>query len=304
MRLPRKRYLLLAIAVTGFGTWYLRPKMPEPERFRYKWPYPGIAYQVLTRKNPEQRIFVARIDLANSRVRVRVVPAGPDPDGKGPWQTRLMQPSAIAGREGLEFAVNGDFFQAKDTRDVEGIHSAFVSGKWALARGPAMTDGRLWATPVAARPALLIDRQGKGRMEPVVKVPADSVQAIGGSLFVLKAGGLPPLNASNYEVHPRTLVGLTADGKTLVVAVVDGRRPGWSRGMTLTEAGYLMWQLKCRDAINLDGGGSREMLFRDPKTKAYRVVNWPSDGRERAVANVLGVEILPEKNGKGVNSSH
>jgi hypothetical protein len=84
--------------------------------------------------------------------------------------------------------------------------------------------------------------------------------------------------------NPRTLAGVTATGELLLVTV-DGRRPGFSAGMTLAEAARLMRDLGARDALNLDGGGSTAMIVRG------RVVNRPSDrGGERAVGD--GV-VLP-----------
>ena len=85
--------------------------------------------------------------------------------------------------------------------------------------------------------------------------------------------------------QPRTLAGVRADGTTLLVTV-DGRRPGWSVGMTLPEAARLMRSLGARDALNLDGGGSSTMTVRG------EVVSRPSDrGGERPVSD--GVYALP-----------
>jgi Phosphodiester glycosidase len=85
--------------------------------------------------------------------------------------------------------------------------------------------------------------------------------------------------------QPRTLAGVRADGKLLLVTV-DGRRPGWSAGMTLPEAARLMRSLGARDALNLDGGGSTTMAIRG------QVVNRPSDRvGERPVSNA--VYVLP-----------
>jgi exopolysaccharide biosynthesis protein len=44
-------------------------------------------------------------------------------------------------------------------------------------------------------------------------------------------------------------------------------------------------------AVNLDGGGSSMLGIRDPKTHKMQVMNTPSDGHERFVANVLGVTV-------------
>jgi len=85
--------------------------------------------------------------------------------------------------------------------------------------------------------------------------------------------------------NPRTLAGVRADG-TLLLATVDGRRPGWSVGMTLPEAARLMRSLGARDAVNLAGGGSSTMTIRG------EVVNRPSDRvGERPVSN--GVFVMP-----------
>lgn len=83
---------------------------------------------------------------------------------------------------------------------------------------------------------------------------------------------------------PRTAVGVTKDGRMLL-AVVDGRQ-NHSIGMTLTELARFMRELGAADAMNLDGGGSSEMVVGDA------VVNKPSDGRERYVGDAL--LVLPK----------
>jgi exopolysaccharide biosynthesis protein len=61
--------------------------------------------------------------------------------------------------------------------------------------------------------------------------------------------------------------------------------------MTLHELSIEMIRLGCYIAINLDGGGSSTMVYRDPNTHFLKVVNSPSDTRERAVAEVLGITV-------------
>lgn len=79
---------------------------------------------------------------------------------------------------------------------------------------------------------------------------------------------------------PRTAVGVNDQGHMLLV-VVDGRKPNYSIGMTLLEMGKLMQSLGAVEAMNLDGGGSSEMVINGA------VVNQPSDGRERPVGDAL-----------------
>ena len=84
---------------------------------------------------------------------------------------------------------------------------------------------------------------------------------------------------------PRSAVGVTAYGD-YILAVVDGRQ-AHSKGCTLQEwAEILLNEFGAFQAINLDGGGSTELIVKD------KLVNKPSDGRERMVGSALA--ILPK----------
>lgn len=239
----------------------------------------------------KQRVFVARIDLRNAKVEVRVARGGADPDGDGPWQTTLQPLSLIAAREHFDLAINGDFFSARNTVDAEGAKSGFVEGKWASAIGPAVTDGFLWARPQNPRPVLMLDADQNARILAMKDAPDTARQIIAGSDILLQDGKRVLNNNSAFATnrHPRTAVGLADAGKTLVLVVVDGRDAPAAIGMSLGELTDLMLSLNCTDTLNLDGGGSSEMILRDANDGKLRVLNQPSDGRERAVANVLGV---------------
>ena len=79
---------------------------------------------------------------------------------------------------------------------------------------------------------------------------------------------------------PRSAVGVTKYGD-YIFAVVDGRQ-AHSRGCTLQEwATILLNDFGAVNAINLDGGGSTELVVKG------NVVNSPSDGRERPIADAL-----------------
>lgn len=96
--------------------------------------------------------------------------------------------------------------------------------------------------------------------------------------------------ASFRARNPRTAVGIANDGRRLILVVIDGRQKPYSDGMTLGETAELMLALGARDAINLDGGGSSALVYRDRKAKALRVANRPSDPTgERAVGDALGI---------------
>jgi hypothetical protein len=83
--------------------------------------------------------------------------------------------------------------------------------------------------------------------------------------------------------QPRTMAGVRRD-ESLLLVTVDGRRPGWSAGVTLQEGARVMRSLGARDALNLDGGGSTAMAVRG------RTANLPSDpGGERRVSDAIVV---------------
>jgi exopolysaccharide biosynthesis protein len=97
---------------------------------------------------------------------------------------------------------------------------------------------------------------------------------------------------NNTIAHPRTAVGIDADGRKLYILVVDGRSTT-SRGYTMVELADFMTALGVENAINLDGGGSSAMYTRNG-AGAMGIVNEPSDGGERKVANGFGLMYVGE----------
>lgn len=85
------------------------------------------------------------------------------------------------------------------------------------------------------------------------------------------------------DVQPRTFLGVSEDRVYLVV--VDGRQKGWSSGLTLNGCARLLYSLGCKRGVNLDGGGSSVMIKRSGN--GFKVLDRPSDGAERNVANSL-----------------
>lgn len=255
-------------------------------------PFPGVAIFSETRTNPPKRLFVAEIDLTNPRVQLRVSAGGDDPDGPGKWQTTLMQPTRIAVREKFDLVVNGDFFQARGVNDAEGTNSGFRADIWSTVSGPAVTDGKVWATSTNARPCLIVRKNGAVSIETIARPTTNLTSVISGNTMLVKNGVVVP--HENKQRHPRTAVGLDGKRKRLVLLVVDGRKPGVARGMSYDELAEEMLRLGCRDAFNLDGGGSSVLAVRDKPDGTMKILNTPTDGRERAVANVLGVTVKPE----------
>ena len=106
----------------------------------------------------------------------------------------------------------------------------------------------------------------------------DVRESVGGSPILVKDGKRwftdPGDNFTNGR-HPRTLVGWTPGGDTLLVTV-DGRQGAVSVGMTLHEATDLLIGLGATEGINLDGGGSTTFV------RGGSVVNSVSDVEVRS----------------------
>lgn len=112
-----------------------------------------------------------------------------------------------------------------------------------------------------------------------------------GPLLIWNGQDQPMRNDLSFvsKRHNRTAIGIRPDG-TVLLLVVDGRTRE-SEGMSLDELIRTLRWMGCRDALNLDGGGSTTLYV---KGNAHGgIVNYPSDnGRfdhagERAVSNII-----------------
>lgn len=112
--------------------------------------------------------------------------------------------------------------------------------------------------------------------------------AIGGGSIILKDGELSLTNINVKGAHPRSGIGVSKDGKELILATIDGRGNSY-KGVSQEMFGYILRDLGAYNALNLDGGGSTTMAIRPVDEKKTTVVNKPSDGGERRVVNSVGV---------------
>lgn len=120
---------------------------------------------------------------------------------------------------------------------------------------------------------------------------SDLLNALGGGPQLVKDGHIPNANelGDSAAVNPLTAVGISRDGRHAFFVVFDGREagPGHSHGLTRSQmAGYLL-EHGAYQALLFDGGGSAEMVARLPGQDRVSVINTPSDGHERLVANSL-----------------
>ena len=74
-----------------------------------------------------------------------------------------------------------------------------------------------------------------------------------------------------------------------VIAVVDGRQPGYSLGATGAEICDIMRAEGCTDVVNMDGGGSSSLVVFDHKRGEPKMLNRHKGGAVRKVAVNFGI---------------
>jgi hypothetical protein len=122
--------------------------------------------------------------------------------------------------------------------------------------------------------------------------PAASLLAAVGGGPLLVAGGAAvddPYSPAPEERNVRFPVAgaaLEPDG-TLLMIVVDGRKTAVSIGLARPEFAALMRGFGASDGLAFDSGGSATLVTRELGDAGASVVNDPSDGRERPVADGL-----------------
>lgn len=78
-----------------------------------------------------------------------------------------------------------------------------------------------------------------------------------------------------YIAHPRTVAGITNDGKVIIM-IIDGRRPAYSNGATLVDAAKLLISHGAVSGLNLDGGGSSTFIVENASGE-LEMLNHPAD---------------------------
>ena len=112
----------------------------------------------------------------------------------------------------------------------------------------------------------------KGKFDARAEMEAGAYQswAFGPSLLDERGDPLEKFNTGVAKANPRTAIGYYEPGHYCFV-VVDGRSKD-SEGVDMTSLSYLMDELGCRVAYNLDGGDTSQMLW------GTKLINHPSDG--------------------------
>lgn len=265
---------LFGIAISFSAAIAAEPTIPA-HCARSGWEYRRVD---LTEPVPN-RAHLLRVDLQSGKVRAGVIVA-PDPDDAGPAEAALTNPLKLGDDPQIIAFVNANPWDA--IPDAEGRRNRrWYAGQPVDISGLAAAGGIIRSPPQRGYPSVWFDDMGRIRFDETA--PAESIRdGIAGFGWLVRAG--KPCVEPGGPRHPRTAVGVDKENRGLLLAVVDGRRPGFSEGMTLHELATLLAEHGCSSAINLDGGGSSAMALRTADN-VLRVINSPSD-------RILGVQSV------------
>lgn len=224
---------------------------------------PGLRLLERTAAGPVE-VFALEADLCAAGVSLRATTEA----------ERARTTGSFVSLVGATAAINGDFFSYADHRPI----------------GLAIGAGAPWSRDTDRFGAFLFgaDRVALPPQSDVLDPPpAWALGAVGGYPVLVEGGSVvsAPVAAPSHctERHPRSGLALSADGRTLWLVVLDGRRSG-SVGATCAEFAAQLVALGADRALNLDGGGSSALVL-----SGRGAINTPSDGAERIVSNHLAV---------------
>lgn len=217
--------------------------------------FPGIQFVQRTIAEPRpMKLCSVRIDLSTDRLRLATTGRTPDwlenkTETERESTRNFIRRSRQTGRK-IVIAINANAFSPWP--------APYRRQSKVDLRGLAVSDGILVSPPDGA-PSLLVDQAGQARIERT-RQNADLrgvTMAVSGMGFCLR-DGRP--EASGPELHPRTGIGLSRDGRYLYLLTIDGRQPD-SHGATIGELGEWLTRFGADDGLNMDGGGSTTLAW-------------------------------------------
>jgi len=238
----------------------------------------GIDYFHGKISSPALEFHALKIDLFAQELEI-VVKGGANQEN----QTQSIKVSTFVRDNNLQAGINATPFDIVSSKEGRAIQNV----------GIVISNGKTIAPPNPTYDALIFYKDGKAAIvnQSTINTTENIANTVGGFHQIL-TGGTPAQRTQDKKAkHPRSVAGISQDGKYLYLAVIDGRRTA-SVGTSEEETALLLRSLGSWDALNLDGGGSTTLALRFADGKV-KVVNTPIHGgiphKERAVASCIGV---------------
>ena len=276
------------------------PSSYIPEFFNWEELCPGISR--VDYKNPEFPIIyhAVKIDLALAGLNIECFPdrafvqqvTGSDSE-------EVPQPFIYRGITTKKFAATNNCLVATNLSPFAGKNGAWdLTAKLGSVRqivGLHVADGLMISQPVSRYAVLAFNKEASSEGEYLWKasisknqnesIAATSDFAFGGFFVVLENGNVLETFARNHD--SRTGFGISDDGHTLYILVVEGENMLKSEGLSYPQCGEIFKAMGCTDALEVDGGGSSELCINGKSVLTYKIF--------RTQANSLGFTINSQK---------
>lgn len=285
---PSRRLNLLWLWIVGVFAlavgWHLRPEPRLTPGDRVTEPFDGVRYVhrvVDTPRRIDMNIVI--IDLLNPHIRFEVTGVKTAENGIPSKETTRH----FVRRLGAQIAINGGFFDKAGNLISLSVSNGTRVSPW----HPTDMNHDFGVNISHDNMVTFISPAPHDTTGFATRPPVDLYNALSGNVRLITAGKITAKHGGD-TTYPQTALGITGDHK-LILFVADGRQPEISHGMCYEEVAAVLQEFGAVEAIALDGGGSATMVLADTPNGKPRLVNHPSDGRERPVGNSLAVFAAP-----------
>ena len=259
---------------------------------------PGVEYYnnyAYSSDGKQMVYYVSTADISRDDVVVQTSYLNQYKD-KQPGMSKLSEQIAFANQYYTDSS--NPLYLGENYNVVSGVNASFYNMQTGQPTGVCFVDGVDFGTNaypcffaiLKDGTAVMDDRANKGNYTGETAI----WQAVGGSQWLVRDGEDVTANVSgdyNTDRHSRTCVGITEDGK-VVLMVLDGRQEPFSCGGTMHELAQIMIEADCKYAMNIDGGGSTTFAARPEGEDDVKIINRPSDGSERSISSGLIIASL------------
>ena len=266
--------------------WYCHRLLPAPIQ---KEIFQGISYSRIIQLKPRHLVIhIVNIDLDVKGIKFFVTPENKT---KG-YSLAAQTTSKFLKKYGTQVAINAS-----------GFHPWYANGPLFYyphrgdpvdPLGIIISNGNAYSLGDPNEKTIYFSKDNKVSID---KPLPDAFNAISGFSVLLRDGNTIGEGVGwQYNIEPRSSIGIDKSGRLLSLFVIDGRQPNYSKGVSLKELSQIMLKNGCYNALNLDGGGSSTLVCEgvdgNPEILNSPIHGRVPPGRERPIATHLGIYAL------------
>lgn len=261
--------------------------------------YKGVEYRLIVK---DEKLKIHQIRIDNDDPDIDIFVTRPKANST---ETVAMKTSTFLRQEKAQVVINGSGYSPASLSP-EGVPKQ--------CRSLAIYDGVQYGNPEKEDSAFVVLKDGRKKiikMDEFDHYKKKISMAMGAwdyagikGLFIDDGKSCLPKEMWVHETKARSAIGISKDGKTLYMVVVEGQprqrsiyKQLVSGSVSMPEFAEIMEELKCDRAMTLDAGGSATLVVENMINNKPIVLNIPSDHKgERALGSHIGLKAAYIKN--------